>query len=92
MTERTCAWKYCRTKIEVDTSIEDRCSMFVVSGWCKVHQKAYQIYHDLEKKFCKKARINWPPGSKAYRENKEAFDQLHDLAGHRAKEEAKHVS
>ena len=88
MASKTCHWRGCSTKIEVDTSIESKQSLFTVVGWCDVHQKAFSIYTELEKKFAKDHHVDWPIGSLSYKKHKNALGQLHVLAGHRAEEEA----
>ena len=89
---RKCIWKGCRTKIELDTSIESRQTLFTVAGWCKVHQLAYSIYLEMEKKYCKDKKLEWPLGSISYQKHENALHQLHDLAEHRAKEKIKYES
>jgi len=89
METQTCFWDNCKTKIKVDTSIEDRQSFFSVVGWCSVHQEAYNIYHNLEKAYAKKHKIDWPIGSLSYKKHKKALDQLYELAGHRAEKQSK---
>ena len=89
MEKRTCIWKGCKIKIELDTSIEKRQSLFTVAGWCPLHSKAYRIYHELEKKYCKEHKIEHPIGSLSYQKHKKALHQLYELAEHRAKQEQK---
>jgi len=89
MEEQICDWKYCRTKILVDTSLGGGNSVFTVVGWCDVHKLAYSIYTEMEKRFAKRNHLSWPIGSLSYQKNKKAFDELHVLAGHRAKEQMK---
>jgi len=76
MTERTCSWPKCKTKIDVDTSIENRTNFFVVGGWCDLHHKAYAISTAMEKVFCTKMNIDWPVGSLNYKKYKK---ELHAL-------------
>ena len=80
---KTCYWKGCKTKIEVDTHLEHN-SLFVVVGWCQLHQKAYRIYHDLERKYMQKNRISYMT-EKEYNKHKKALQGLHELSEHRAR-------
>jgi len=41
MEEKTCNWKNCKTKIQLDTSFESKHSMITVVGWCKKHHDQY---------------------------------------------------
>lgn len=81
MTERTCHWSGCKTIIQVDTSIESKQTLFTVAGWCDVHSKAFNIYTELEKQFCKDFKIDWPIGSLSYKKHKKALNVLHKQAG-----------
>ena len=89
MEKRICHWNGCKTKIEVDTSIEERFSIFNVVGWCKVHQEAFRIYYDLEKKYAKKHHIKLPIGPLSYKKHKKDLHQLRKLAEHRAEQKFK---
>lgn len=84
MTEQTCHWTGCKTIIQVDTSLEERQTLFTVAGWCDVHHKAFGIFTELEKKFCKDNKIDWPPGSLSYKKYKKQFHKLHKEAGKKA--------
>lgn len=86
MKTKTCHWDKCKTKIQVDTSIEERQSFFTVVGWCPVHQEAFKIFHDLEKKFAKENNIDWPIGSLSYKKHKKALHELYKLSGQRAEQ------
>lgn len=88
--EQTCNWDGCTTKIQVDTSIEDRQSFFTVVGWCEVHHEAFRIYTDMEKKFCKKRKIDWPIGSLSYKKHKKDLNKIHKMAGKQAELELQH--
>ena len=90
MKTRQCNWKGCKTKIELDTSMESKSSFFTVVGWCDVHQEAFRIYTKLEKKFCEEKDLDWPIGSLTYKQNKKALHQLHILSGHRAEQAHRH--
>ena len=70
MKESICIWKGCKKKVKLDDSIEKRISWVTVSGWCKLHKKAYHIYHDMElKKFGYLT-------SKIYKENKKELNRM----------------
>ena len=86
MKQMTCHWKYCRTKIKVDNSIEKRQSFFTVVGFCPLHHEALKIATKLDQKFCKRNNIDWPIGSLSYKKHQKAFTELRDLAVFRAKE------
>ena len=89
-TTKKCFWKGCKTKIQVDTSIESDMSFVTVEGWCDVHKLAYSIFHELEREFCKRKRISFPPNSVTYPIHKIALHELNELAEYRAKEKIKH--
>lgn len=91
MEKRTCHWKGCKTKIELDTSIESRQTLFTVCGFCKLHHEALKIATELDQKFCKDHKISWPIGSLSYQKYKKQFTQLRELAEHRAKEKLKYA-
>ena len=88
--KQKCHWEKCKTKIEVKQMSDN--PMFQTVGWCEVHQLAFRIYHDLEKKYCKDHKLSWPVGSLTYKNHKKAFNGLHDLAGHRAEQEIKYAT
>jgi hypothetical protein len=85
LTKRICIWQGCKTRIDLDVSIESRQSLFVVAGWCELHKKAYSIYREMEEKYCKEHYIENPIGSLSYKKHKKALHQLFELAEYRAK-------
>ena len=87
---KKCLWKGCKTKIKIDTSIEEDLPFVSIEGWCDVHDLAYSIYSKLEQEFCKRKRISFPPNSVTYPIHKKALLQLNELAEYRAKEKIKH--
>ena len=89
-TTKKCFWSGCKTKIQVDTSIESSFSLVIVEGYCNVHISAWKIYRKLEQEFCKRKRISCPPNSVTYPIHKKAISQLYELAEYRAKEKIKH--
>ena len=87
---KKCLWKGCKTKIKIDTSIEEGLPFVSVEGWCDVHDLAYSIYSKLTQEFCKRKRISFPPNSVTYPIHKKAISQLYELAEYRAMEKIKH--
>lgn len=83
MTERTCHWKGCTTKIQVNTSMEKN-SLFIVAGWCTIHENAFRIATDMEQQFCKDNKIDWPFGSLSSRKYKKDINKIHNAAGKQA--------
>lgn len=82
---RTCIWSGCKEEIKLDTSIESsgvgqRLGL-VVSGWCPLHNLAYHIYHEKERK-----QFGFVT-SKIYRENKKELDKLRKQSVQEAKQQ-----
>ena len=85
MEKRTCVWSGCKEEIELDVSIEDsrlgqRLGL-IVSGWCPLHKKAFNIYHEMERN-----RFGYVT-AKIYRDNKKELDKLRKQAVQEAKQQ-----
>ena len=83
MTLEECAWKKCKTMIEVDHSFDIPALGAVHVGWCDFHQKVYSTRCKLFQKLVKKYKVQrhhevsnylWTHDKKKHREiTKEAI-------------------
>lgn len=83
--KRICIWSGCKEEIKLDTSIESsrvgqRLGL-VISGWCQLHTKAYNIYHNMELK-----RFGYVT-SKIYHEHKKEMNLMRKQAEKLAKQQ-----
>lgn len=82
---RPCMWKGCNEETKVDVSLEStkfgKSWGLTVSGWCKLHTKAYNIYHKMERE-----RFG-DVTAKIYRENKRELDMMRKHAEKLAKQQ-----
>ena len=58
MTKKKCFWKGCNTKVDVDTTLENKGHLFIIEGYCNFHDKVYakqqEIFGSMRDEYTKK--------------------------------------